>query len=59
MSILLFLIPITILLGLLGVMAFLWSIKSKQYDDLEGSANRILFDENLKDKNKEKKEKNN
>lgn len=56
MSILLFLIPITILLGFLGVMAFLWTIKTKQYDDLEGSANRILFDEDLKKKKKIKNE---
>lgn len=48
MSILLFLIPITIALGLLGLIAFLWSLKNKQYDDLQGSANRILFDDDDK-----------
>ncbi|MBM5782958.1 MAG: cbb3-type cytochrome oxidase assembly protein CcoS [Pelagibacterales bacterium] len=45
MSVLIFLIPITIALGLLGLVAFLWSLKNKQYDDLQGAANRILFDE--------------
>jgi cbb3-type cytochrome oxidase maturation protein len=49
MSVLIFLIPITLILGLVGVMAFLWSLKSKQYDDLEGSANRILFDDEDED----------
>lgn len=48
MSVLLFLIPITLILGLLGLAAFLWCIKSKQYDDLEGAANRILFEESEK-----------
>ena len=45
MSVLIFLIPITLFLGLVGVMSFLWSLKSKQYEDLEGAANRILFDD--------------
>jgi cbb3-type cytochrome oxidase maturation protein len=48
MSVLLFLIPITIGLGLLGLGAFLWSVKNKQYDDLQGAANRILFDDEKK-----------
>ena len=42
---LLFLIPIAIFLGGLGLVAFLWSLKSGQFDDLEGNANRILFDD--------------
>lgn len=42
---LLFLIPIALFLGALGLVAFLWSIKSGQYDDLEGAAYRILDDE--------------
>lgn len=45
MSTLIILIPITFLLSLAGLIAFLWSLKNKQYDDMEGSANRILFDE--------------
>lgn len=53
MSVLIFLIPITLFLGLAGVMAFLWSLKSKQYDDLEGSSNRILFDDEDEDENDE------
>lgn len=45
MSVLIFLIPITLAIGLLALAAFLWSLKTKQYDDLDGAANRILFDD--------------
>lgn len=45
MTILLYLIPIALLLGGLGLAAFLWALKSGQYEDMEGAANRILFDD--------------
>lgn len=45
MDILLVLIPAALFLGLLGLGAFLWSLKSGQYDDLDGAAHRILFDD--------------
>ena len=45
MSNLLLLIPIALFLGLLGLAAFLWSLKSGQFDDMEGAAYRILFDD--------------
>ena len=45
MDALLLLIPVAIGLGLLGLVAFLWSLKSGQYEDLEGAAQRILFDD--------------
>ena len=45
MSVLIYLIPLALLLGLLGLGAFLWSLKSGQYDDLEGAARRILLDD--------------
>ncbi|MBC2884492.1 cbb3-type cytochrome oxidase assembly protein CcoS [Ochrobactrum sp. CM-21-5] len=45
MSGLLFLIPIALGLGVLGLVAFLWSLKSGQYEDLDGAANRILIDD--------------
>jgi cbb3-type cytochrome oxidase maturation protein len=35
-------------LGLAGLFAFLWSLRSGQYDDLDGAALRILGDEDLK-----------
>ncbi len=43
---LLFLIPVALFLGLLGLGAFLWTLKSGQYDDLEGAAARILLEDN-------------
>jgi len=56
MSVLIFLIPIAIATALLGLVAFLWSLKTKQYDDLEGAASRILFDDEVAvKKNDEKK----
>ena len=45
MTALLFLIPVALLLGGLGLAAFFWSVKSGQYDDLDGAAERILIDE--------------
>jgi cbb3-type cytochrome oxidase maturation protein len=45
MSYLAFLVPIAILLGLVGLAAFMWTLSSGQYDDLEGAAERILFDD--------------
>jgi cbb3-type cytochrome oxidase maturation protein len=46
MTTLVYLIPIALLLGGLGLAAFLWSLKSGQYDDLDGAASRILIDDN-------------
>jgi cbb3-type cytochrome oxidase maturation protein len=45
MTILLYLIPIALCLGALGLAAFLWSLRSGQYEDLDGAAQRILFDD--------------
>lgn len=45
MTVLLFLIPIALILGGLGLAGFLWALKSGQYDDLDGAAQRILFDD--------------
>ncbi len=45
MSGLLYLIPIALLLGLIGLAAFLWALRSGQFDDLDGAAHRILFDD--------------
>lgn len=42
---LLYLIPIALLLGGLGLAAFLWALRSGQFDDLDGAAERILFDD--------------
>lgn len=40
-----FLIPIALGMGLLGLVAFMWSMKDGQYDDMDGAANRILIDD--------------
>ena len=45
MTSLLMLIPIALLLGLAGLAAFLWSVRSGQFDDLDGAANRILYED--------------
>ena len=45
MSGLVYLIPVALFLGLLGLGAFLWSLRSGQFDDMEGAAQRILFDD--------------
>jgi cbb3-type cytochrome oxidase maturation protein len=45
MTVLLFLIPIALAMGGLGLAAFLWALKSGQYDDMDGAAQRILFDD--------------
>ncbi|MEO9228021.1 MAG: cbb3-type cytochrome oxidase assembly protein CcoS [Devosia sp.] len=39
------LIPIGLIMGGLGLAAFLWSLKSGQYEDLDGAAQRILSDD--------------
>ncbi len=47
MSNLIFIIPIALFLGGLGLGAFLWSLKSGQYDDLDGAAWRVLEDDDI------------
>jgi cbb3-type cytochrome oxidase maturation protein len=42
---LLILIPVALALGALGLVAFIWSLRSGQFDDLDGAAERILIDE--------------
>ncbi|MEK9968657.1 MAG: cbb3-type cytochrome oxidase assembly protein CcoS [Ferrovibrio sp.] len=45
MTILLLLIPVALLLGLLGVWAFMWAIGSGQFNDLDAAGSRVLFDD--------------
>ena len=45
MNMLVYLIPIALFLGGLGLCAFLWSLKSGQYEDLEGGSWRMLRDD--------------
>jgi cbb3-type cytochrome oxidase maturation protein len=48
MNVLIYLVPMALALGLTGLAAFLWSLKSGQYDDIEGAALRILGDDDVK-----------
>jgi cbb3-type cytochrome oxidase maturation protein len=45
MDVLIYLVPMALALGLLGLAAFLWSLKSGQYDDLDGAAWRAICDD--------------
>lgn len=49
MSILYLLIPLSLVLLGFAIWAFFWAVKSGQFDDLEGPAHRILFDEDEND----------
>ncbi|WP_206453638.1 cbb3-type cytochrome oxidase assembly protein CcoS [Aurantimonas marina] len=49
MNVLIYLLPVALGLGMLGLVAFLWSLKSGQYDDLDGAAERILLDDDEAD----------
>ncbi|AIF81140.1 cytochrome oxidase maturation protein, cbb3-type [endosymbiont of Acanthamoeba sp. UWC8] len=60
MDVLIYLVPFTVLFSLIGLVALIWAIRSKQYDDMKGAAERILFDtednnrNDSKDKNHKK-----
>jgi len=45
MEVLVFLVPLAITLGALGLVAFLWSLRNGQYDDLDGAAWRAIADD--------------
>lgn len=55
MNVILYLLPIALALGLLGLAAFLWSLKKGQYDDLEGAAVRVLEDDDLPESQRPKR----
>ncbi len=42
MEVLVFLIPASIFLGLLGLAGFFWMLRNRQFDDPDGDAHRIL-----------------
>ncbi len=48
MTILVILVPVALALGLAGLGAFMWSLRSGQYDDNEGAAHRILSDDDIR-----------
>jgi cbb3-type cytochrome oxidase maturation protein len=45
MEVLVYLVPLAITLGALGLAAFLWSLRNGQYDDLDGAAWRAIADD--------------
>ena len=45
MNVILYLLGASLILGAGGLAAFLWSLRTGQYEDPEGAANRILFDD--------------
>jgi cbb3-type cytochrome oxidase maturation protein len=47
MNVLVYLLPLALGLGLTGLFAFLWSLRSGQYEDLDGSALRVLADDDV------------
>lgn len=40
-----FLIPLALAIGAVALGSFLWALRSSQYEDLDGAAERILFDD--------------
>jgi cbb3-type cytochrome oxidase maturation protein len=47
MNVLIYLLPMALGLGLAGLFAFLWALKSGQYNDVDGAALRVLSDDDL------------
>lgn len=45
MDIMIVLVPGALFLGVLGLIAFFWSLRSGQYEDMDGAAQRVLLDE--------------
>lgn len=45
MNILLTLVPIALMLGCIGLIAFFWAAKNGQFEDLDGAPHRILRDD--------------
>jgi len=47
MNVLDYLVPLALLLGLTGLVAFLWSLHTRQFDDLEGAGWRAISDDDI------------
>lgn len=45
MQIVMILVPVMLILVALGILLFSWAVKNGQYDDLDGPAHRILYDD--------------
>jgi len=49
MTVIVYLLGLSLLLGGAGLVVFLWALKGGQFEDLDGAANRILFDDDPRD----------
>jgi cbb3-type cytochrome oxidase maturation protein len=47
MNVLVYMVPLALGLGLLGLFGFLWALRSGQYSDVDGAALRVLSDDDL------------
>ncbi|HEY6027602.1 MAG TPA: cbb3-type cytochrome oxidase assembly protein CcoS [Pseudolabrys sp.] len=47
MNVLVYLVPLALGLGLVGLFGFLWALRSGQYSDVDGAALRILSDDDV------------
>jgi cbb3-type cytochrome oxidase maturation protein len=47
MNVLAYLVPMALALGLVGLAAFLWSLRNGQYEDMEGASLRVLSDDDV------------
>jgi cbb3-type cytochrome oxidase maturation protein len=47
MNVLIYLVPMALGLGLLGLFGFLWALRSGQYSDVDGAAQRVLLDDDV------------
>ena len=47
MNVLIYLLPLALGLGLTGLLGFMWSLRTGQYDDLDGAALRVLGDDDI------------
>jgi cbb3-type cytochrome oxidase maturation protein len=50
MNVLIYLLPIALALGLTALAAFLWSLRTGQYEDMDGAALRVLSDDDVQDR---------
>ena len=53
MNVLVYLVPMALGLGLIGLFAFLWALRSGQYSDVEGAALRVLSDDDIEPPSRE------
>ena len=47
MNVLIYLLPMALGLGLIGLLGFLWALRSGQYNDVDGAALRVLSDDDI------------